>query len=172
MRSQTSGNWRLKHFDLLRRSFSESPYAADALEMVERVYSSEFDNISRLARASMLELVDYFGLTDSVTFVDSVDLNINGSSSERVLNIVKALGGTSYITGHGAARYLNHRLFDEAGIGVHYMNYQLRAYPQPFGEFTPYVSGLDLVANCGKAGIDFICSNAISREYFNVESRR
>jgi hypothetical protein len=88
-------------------------------------------------------------------------LGIDGASSSRVLDIVLALGGRRYITGHGARNYLDHGLFEEAGVRVEYMDYQRLPYPQQHGQFTPYVSVLDLIANCGPEGRKFICSGSV-----------
>lgn len=154
-------DWKRQHFDLMKRSFADAPYAEDALKIVEKVYSQEYKDIGMLARASMIELTKYFGIATDTRFVDIISMNIPGASSERVLDTVKALQGNVYITGHGAARYLNHALFEYEGVDVHYMDYQLKPYPQPYGEFTPYVSSLDLVANCGRNGVEFICSSTL-----------
>jgi hypothetical protein len=76
------------------------------------------------------------------------------------LAIVKELGGDTYITGHGAARYLDHARFESDGVRVEYMDYQCTPYPQLHGEFTPYVTGLDAVANCGRDGATLIRSGS------------
>jgi hypothetical protein len=95
-------------------------------------------------------------------------MNIEGSSSQRVLDIIKFNGGTRYITGHGASSYLDHNLLEKEGIEVCYMNYQRKPYSQSHGVFTPYVSALDLIAHVGPAGIDCLVSNPIYwRDYLN-----
>ena len=81
-----------------------------------------------------------------------------GKGSGRVLDIVKSVGGTTYITGHGARNYLAHETFEANGIRVEYIDYQKKEYPQLHGAFNPYVSSLDLVANMGRAGAEMICS--------------
>jgi hypothetical protein len=78
-----------------------------------------------------------------------------------VLDIVKAMNGDVYISGHGAKRYLDHQLFEENGVNVKYMDYKMTPYDQLHGDFTAYVSILDLVANVGKKGKDFVNSGAI-----------
>jgi hypothetical protein len=153
--------WRDNHMELLKSSYECAKYGNDALEIAQQVYSTEYPNIGALARASLMALVDYFGLRRSKTFIDVRALAIGGSSSQRVLDVVKRLGGTAYITGLGALKYLDHDLFETHGISVRYMQYACSAYPQLYGEFTPYVSGLDLIANCGKEGIGHICSETI-----------
>lgn len=153
--------WMGKHYELLVKSFHGARFADDALEIVNTVYSIEYPNIGSLARASLMALIKYYSLDVSKLFFDVKDLGVEGSSSVRVLEVVKKLGGTNYITGLGALKYLDHTLFEQHGISVRYMKYKCYPYTQLHGEFTPYVSGLDLVANCGKEGAQFICSETV-----------
>ena len=153
-----TAQWREQHLALLRRSLTDAPFFRDAMGLVEHVYSVDYAHISQLARASLMSLVDYFRLGETTRFVDVGDLGIPGASSERVLDVVQALGGSEYVTGHGALRYLDHARFEKASIRVRYMDYQRRPYPQLHGPFVPYVSALDLVANCGREGARYITS--------------
>ena len=161
--------WRSQHLDLLARSFSGAPYSADALALAEQVYCAGHERLGALARASLLALADYFGLSAGKRFDDVRTLGIGGSSSARVLDVVQRLGGRHYITGHGASRYLDHVLFERAGVQVQYMSYQCRPYSQAHGPFTPYVSGLDLVAHCGRDGAAWIGSPAIPWQDFMAQ---
>lgn len=168
---QDSSLWCPRHLALLRQSFQTSPYATDAIEIAKQVYSEAHQNISGFARSSMLSLANYYGLLNGKSIIDVRDLNIGGLSSDRVLDVVSAVGGNVYITGHGARHYLNHTHFEEKGIEVRYMRYEARPYPQSWGAFTPYVTGLDLVAHCGKEGIQSICSEAIPwRDFLSSSS--
>jgi hypothetical protein len=153
--------WMGNHLELLKTSFEGAKYAHDALEIAQHVYSIEYPNIGALARASLMSLVEYFGLERSKKFIDVRELGIEGTSSRRVLDVVKKMGGNNYITGLGALKYLDHELFERHGVSVRYMQYACFTYPQLHGEFTPYVSALDLIANCGKEGIRHICSQTI-----------
>lgn len=146
--------WLPRHLDLLARSLGDAPHAADALALAHGVYDAGHERLSDLARASMMALVRYFGLDADRRFVDAGELEVPGRSTDRVFGIVGALGGTCYVTGHGAARYLDHERFERAGIAVDYMDYRCEPWPQPHGAFTPYVSALDLVARLGRAGGD------------------
>jgi hypothetical protein len=65
------------------------------------------------------------------------------------------------ITGLGARDYLEHEMFDRAGVRVEYMTYRKVPYPQLHGAFTPYVSVLDLIANTGKSGKSVIVSGSV-----------
>lgn len=154
----TRTNWRRQHLDALRQAYAAAPYRKDMLALVEAVYQQPHTTIGQLSRESMMACCRYYGLDHGRRFVEVAALGIGGASSQRVCDIVRTLGGSAYITGHGARHYLDHQLFEDAGIRVEYMDYQRRPYPQLHGEFTPYVSLLDLVANTGPQGIDCIVS--------------
>ena len=140
------------------------------LALLDSVFDKPLNTLADISQASVLALVDYFGLRSTRKFLDSRDLGIGGSSSQRLRDIVLALGGTIYITGHGARKYLDHDLFERAGLAVRYMQYQHISYPQLHGPFTPYVTSLDLVANCGKEGVSVIKSPATDWREFLGES--
>jgi hypothetical protein len=150
--------WRARHREILRLAYRKAPYCGEMLDLVDTVFAQPVQTIAELSRASMLALRDYFGLADGHRYADSAALDIPGRSSRRLHDIVLGFGGTSYITGHGARNYLDHTLFEQAGITVEYMDYRKVAYPQLHGAFTPFVTALDLVANCGRAGTAMIVS--------------
>ncbi len=164
-------DWRVRHMDMLKQAYAEAPYRKDMLTLVGSVYQYQGDSIGMLSRLSMEACCNYFKLDAGRRYIDVRQLGIGGSSSQRVLDIVKALGGANYITGLGARNYLDHQLFEDAGIRVEYMDYQKSSYPQLHGEFTPYVSILDLIANVGKDGVNLIHSGTINwKDFVNERS--
>lgn len=167
---QPSSQWKEQHLDLLKRSLDGAPYALDAIKIAEQVYAEEYPHLGALARASLFALARYFGIDVCTQFIDVRALDVSGSSSNRVLDVVKKVQGNVYITGHGAANYLNHAQFENSGVQVEYMDYHLTPYPRSHGQFTPYVSGLDLVAHCGRAGVEYICSETLPWRKFVNES--
>lgn len=154
-------DWRSQHRDILRQAYLKAPYRDEMLALVDQVFAKEAHSLADLSRESILALARYFGLDATTHFDSSEKLGVGGSSSLRLRDLCLALGADVYVTGHGARNYLEYDLFEQAGIQVEYMDYRRIPYPQLHGEFTPYVTGLDLVANCGQAGASVICSNAI-----------
>lgn len=156
-----STHWRGRHLDMLKQAYADAPYCRQMLALVESVYDQPAQTIGALSRLSIEACCEYYGLNAGKQFVDVQNLGVNGSSSQRVLDIVRALDGKCYVTGLGARHYLDHQLFEDAGIRVEYMNYEKATYPQLHGEFTPYVSILDLIANVGKEGVENIRSGTL-----------
>ena len=159
-------DWQGQHFDILRHNYSKAPFCDEMLDVVEGVLEKPVDVLADIARTSIDALVKYFELDRACRFVSSTDLGVQGESSQRLRDIVMMLGGRVYITGHGARNYLDYGLFDDSGIKVRYMQYACNEYPQLHGSFTPYVSGLDLIANCGRTGKDLFCSATIDWQEF------
>jgi hypothetical protein len=159
-------DWRRQHRAVLLQAYQYAPFRGDMLSIVDNVFSHPASTLGELSRATILLLAEYFDLVGSRKFIDARLLNVRGRSSQRLHDIVRTLGGSIYITGHGAKNYLDHELFEQSNIAVQYMRYQCLPYPQLYGPFTPYVTALDLVANCGRRGRRFIVSDAVDWRTF------
>ncbi len=155
------GAWSPRHLAMLEQAYGEAPFARDMLGLVAAAHGMPFANLGELGIASMESLLGYFGIGERTRFVRSSQLGIAGASDERVLAVVKQLGGDRYITGHGARKYLDHALFEANGVSVDYIDYRKTPYPQLHGAFTPFVSALDLLANCGRSGASSISSGTL-----------
>lgn len=157
----TKHDWKHQHLRQLSQAYESAQYRKDMLALVEQVYEQPHVTIGQLSQSSIIACCNYYGLHNDRQFVDIRDLRVLGKSSERVRDIVAGLAGSCYITGLGAKDYLNHGLFESSNIRVEYMNYRKMPYPQLHGAFTPYVSLLDLIANTGPHGLEYICSKTI-----------
>ena len=165
-------DWKRRHLVFLEQAYRTAPFKEDMLHIISSVYEKPHRTIAELSMDSIEAVCRYYGLDREMTIIRSSTLNVSGESSERVLDIVKKCDGSKYITGHGAQHYLNHSLFEANDIDVRYMVYQKRPYQQLHGEFTPYVSVLDLIANTGVEGIGNINSGTISwKEFMNGSDR-
>lgn len=161
VRVDPDGDWKRRHLAFLEQAFRGAAHADDALGIVRAVYAEPFDDLASLAQASMAACWRYYGMEHGKRVLVSSAMGIGGSSWPRVLETVKAVGGDTYVTGHGAAGYLDHEAFEAAGVRVEYMRYEKRPYAQLHGAFTPYVSILDLIANEGVAGRVVIASSTV-----------
>ena len=147
------GDWRAQHRRLVQASLHDAPYLADALAIVDEVHRHE--NLCDLLIASIDLPAAYLGIAPARR-ARSHQLGLGGQSWNRVRDIVLHLGGTRYLTGHGAIRYLDHAAFEAAGIAVDYIDYSCTPWPQGPGTFSPYVSILDLIARTGPAAKTYL----------------
>jgi len=147
-------DWKRSHIDQLKQAYEGAPFKREMLDVVDAVFCAQHRTLADLAQTSMGALVNYFApIGADKSFMASSALGIPGSGTQRLIDICIALRATSYLTGHGAKHYLEHQAFEAEGISVSYMAYGCKPYTQMHGEFTPYVSALDLIANRGRDGI-------------------
>ena len=98
-------NWRESHLNLLKQVYIKAPYKQDMLDLVSSVYNQPATTICDLSINSISAICKYFNISKPDRFLYSSKLGLIGKSSERVLDIVKYLNGSIYITGHGAKNY-------------------------------------------------------------------
>lgn len=152
--------WKAKHMKSLQNNYAKAQYRDEMLQIVDEVYKSDAQTISSLNSIAIERICRYFDMYDDKKFYTSSSLGTTTSSSQKLVDIVLLLKGDTYITGLGALKYIDYDLFEENHIRLEYMDYKKLPYPQQFGDFTPFVSILDLIAYCGKEGKSFIASDA------------
>tara|TARA_B110000483_G_scaffold227799_1_gene289928 strand:- start:376 stop:1098 length:723 start_codon:yes stop_codon:yes gene_type:complete len=147
----TDSSWKNEHLRSFSNNYSEAPYFLDAFALLKETCEINSESLNEIIIHSMESVRNYLGIETENT-IRSSDLDICGRSSQRVFDIVKYFGCDTYITGHGAINYLDHELFEKNNISVEYLDYSKNVYPQQLGDFNPYVSSLDLIANVGQQG--------------------
>lgn len=146
------GDWRARHLNAIRRAYEVAPFFSEVFEsVVQPLYAFETESLSEFCVRSMALLNAAIGLEKPVFLASQLEVPVPDDASARVLEFCKFFGADTYLTGHGAANYMNFSLFDEAGVDVRFMDYRCTPYPQLHGEFTPYVTLLDLLFNVGPA---------------------
>lgn len=159
LEADESTGWRRRHVEQLKNAYRTAPYRDEMLDLVQRVLQGDFPTLVDRIIAGIDSVCQYFGIRGRRVFTRSSGLNIAGSSWSRVLAIAQHFSSTTYVTGHGARNYLNHQAFEEARIAVRYMRYERRPYRQCHGSFDPHVSVLDLIANEGRGGAEYLLSS-------------
>jgi hypothetical protein len=76
-------------------------------------------------------------------------MNLVGQKTDKLLAVLKACGGSEYISGPAAKAYIDEKRFEEAGIKLTWKTYDYAPYPQLWGPFDGAVTALDLLFNCG-----------------------
>jgi len=149
-----ASDFRSSHMSVLKQAYKDAPFARDALRIVEEVY--EFSNICDLLIASAEVPARWLSLASKQRRERTSVTGVEGRSWKRVLDLVLSVDGTDYLTGHGAADYLDHEAFQMAGVQVQYMNYSKTRWPQAGDDFSPYVSILDLIAQTGPEAVNYL----------------
>jgi hypothetical protein len=161
-------DWRARHRAMLARAYAGAPHADEMLGLVDELYADPDRALPELLMQSIEHLANLLGIADDVRFVRSSELAIGGRGSDRVLEVVRRFGGTTYVTGHGARHYLDAAGFERAGVEVRFMDYARTPYPQQHGAFDPHVSVLDLIANVGDSAPAYLAPRTVHWRSFDA----
>lgn len=84
------------------------------------------------------------------------DLNVEGSSTELLINLCRAAGADTYLSGPGGRKYMDAARFAEAGITLRFHDYRYPRYSQLHGAFEPELSIVDLLLNEGPKSLEIL----------------
>jgi hypothetical protein len=152
-------DWRDRHLKTLRHAYGKAPYFALMFNLVRQIYCHATDNLAEFNIHATETIARCLGLAP--VFRRSSQIGISGSSTPRLVEFCLAAGADTYVTGHGALNYLEHDKFEERSVAVRYMDYRRLPYPQLHGEFTPYVTVLDAIANVGEGAGRLVASGSV-----------
>lgn len=140
--------WIDDNLNLLQECYGRARYFDEVFPRVEAIYRAGHLRMIDL-NVAMLELAfEYFEIAIPISYTSSYA--VESKSNARLVELVKRLHGTSYLTGTGSRDYLDESLFQQANIQVQWQTFKHPVYPQLHGEFEPMLSCLDVMFNCGR----------------------
>lgn len=155
VRIDRPARWRTKHWRTIQQAYGKAPHFAAHAGFLEATYGRDWTRLNDLNRSMIEYFVQALGIKTAVAYAS--DFEVSGHASERLVNLIKAVGGNAYYTGaHAADTYLDKTLFAEAGIEIEVQRWQAPEYPQLHGPFAPDLSIVDLLLNCGPESLDVL----------------
>jgi hypothetical protein len=152
----TEKPWQKTHRRKLKESLEKALFFKDAIQIWEEGISHGDITISQL-NIRLIKLICAYLHIDTPIEMSSDYAGI-GSKTERLIQLLKKVGATVYLSGPSAKGYLDENLFQEHGICLEYKTYDYPDYPQLWGDFVGTVTVLDLIANCGPGSREFLRS--------------
>lgn len=146
--------WKKNHWKSILFNYSKAPYFSDHSHFFEELYQKEWELLSELNVYIIRNIAEMLDM--DTKFIRSSGLDIEENSTKRLIDIVKAVGGNTYLSGTYARGYQDESSFKENDIELMYQDFQHPTYNQLFGEFIPKMSIIDLLFNEGKKSKDFI----------------
>jgi hypothetical protein len=144
-----SGPWRQKHLDMFEVAYSECPFYEEAVDVLNRGFSNSKESLSGLNQNIITHVTEKY-ISTKVTFLNDLDVIENPSEFDkntRLVEILRELGATQYLSGPSATSYINTNEIEKIGVEVKYANYQnYREYVQSGEEFHHQVTFLDVIA--------------------------
>jgi len=143
----TQVDWRTSNMNLIIQNYKKAPYFNEISSYVEDFYKHACEKLIEFNLASIDMLLEIFGV--DIPRIFASELKVEGEKNELMVNILRAVNSTTYLSGIGARNYFDPLPFEDAGINVLWQDFKHPVYPQMHGAFIPYLSSIDLLFNCG-----------------------
>lgn len=151
-----SAPWLRKHLGAWQANYARTPYFDVAMEILSGLNSDKEETISQLNIRLIRRICEYLQI--STPMILSSELASEGDKTDRLIDLLKKLNVTTYLSGPSADAYLDKEAFRRHGISLEYKSYSYEPYPQLWGPFEGAVTVLDLIANCGPHSAELIHS--------------
>jgi hypothetical protein len=148
-------NWQARHLKTLHTCYRRAPHFTDTLSLYERIAHRPWEKLADLNVQLLRDLVAQLNLETEIVLASELE-PLPEHRDERLIELCRRYEARSYLAGAGGRAYMELERYQAAGLNVVFQDYQHPAYPQLFGEFTPNLSVLDLLFNCGPASIEII----------------
>lgn len=152
-------HWQRRHLRSIEQNYGKCPFFQPLFGELESELDACPDRLAELD-CRLIALLCRFLEIETETFLASELAESAGSGAapgvqaredpnQRLIDLCLRLGGSRFYEGARGADYIDVERFRQAGVEVVFQDYQHPTYPQPFGEFLPYQSAIDLVMNTG-----------------------
>ena len=136
--------WRKKHWASIQQAYAKAPYFGKYRDALQAFFVDPWENLADPTCAMLEWLVETLGGGIRVV------LGIETSSTQRLVDIVRALGGTRYLSGsHALQAYLDPAIFAANEMPLELFDFSCPTYPQMHGDFVGNLATLDALFQLG-----------------------
>lgn len=161
VRIDWSSPWAKRHLKSLNISYGKAAWFKTYLPILESFYARHDEYLADFTIETTIQLTRELGNT-STRFMRSSDLKgIDGIKTDRLIQILKQVGATHYISGPSARDYIEQSKFEAAEITLEYMEYNYPEYPQLYPPYDPHISILDLLFMMGSEAAQYLECEAV-----------
>jgi len=159
--------WARTHLRTIETNYRRAPYYADVMDgLLRPVLEAPRGSPAWASLASLnAELIQRIcaNLGIDTPLVEASTIGVPSRGTQRLIDLVRSVGGTAYLSGRGGERYQDVRAFADAGIELLYNDFDHPRYPQLWGGFEPNLSILDCLMCCGPAAARRLVTTAAAR---------
>ena len=148
VRIDNSQKWTMKHKKSIQINYSKSDFLQTHQNFFDRLYEQQFEFLIDINVEVIRYLMKQLDINTKTLF--SSELNVEGTGSNRILNICKSLSADFYISGQFGKNYLDLEEFKNNGIDIKFQNFIHPVYKQCYAPFIPNLSAIDLLFNEGE----------------------
>jgi WbqC-like protein len=141
--------WREKLLRTVEHNYRRAGSYDEVSPLVREILAQPTDRLAELNERGVRGIADALGL-DASKFVRSSTLDASSQATDLLIELTKAVGGTTYLAGNLAgSTYQEDEKFEHAGIELRFQRFEHPRYEQQVEEFVPGLSVVDALMHVG-----------------------
>jgi hypothetical protein len=146
-------DWKFEHIETLRHNYSKHQYYEENMSYIKKAFSKNFKKLADLDIELIKSITKYLSI--DTKFELSSNFKINERKESKLIELLKKVGATEYLTPTRSKDYLGDgKIFKENNIKLNYFNYICEKYEQKNSDkFISHLSIIDLLFNKGKQSL-------------------
>lgn len=144
-----SRDWADRHTRSLQANYARAPQFDESFDELATILRRPWSRLADLNRALIEKVKGFLDLRADLVLASSLDVPGDLPPTEKLVAMVRGVGGSVYLSGIGGRDYLSPEAFSD--IRLEYDRFEHPTYPQPFGAFVPNLSALDALFVRGAA---------------------
>ena len=143
-----NNQWKIKALNIINAAYHGVHFFDEVFSDVELLLKNDNKYFSDYS----INIINYLISKLNIETVIHIDTDFDkdfGASNQRNIAICKEIGAEVYLSGNGATIYNDKNLFKKSSIDLVYQDYLQPSYKQQSIIFTPGLSIIDMLFNCG-----------------------
>ncbi len=150
---------RKKLLAQISNAYKKAPYFEDVFELIENIVNYDNNNLFEYIYHSIMTLKEWLHISTEIIISSSIDIDHSLKGKDKVLEICKSLGATTYYNAIGGQALYDKQEFEEHGIDLYFVKTPIVEYPQRSKEFIPYLSMIDVLMNNSPEDVNKMLDN-------------
>ena len=151
--------WKKRHLMAIKFSYQRAPYFEDIYKEIAEIYCKDHTFLVDFLLDLILFAFSKFNINIPVYRASDLvnqGYSIHGKKSDLVINMCKAVNANAFVFGIDGRTYIDKEVFYQNKIKFMFQDFVHPVYSQIHGEFTPYMSFIDLLFNYGPESVKII----------------
>lgn len=136
---------RQKLLSTISMAYKKAPMYSEVYPLVEKIILYPETNLARFIENSIRQICSYLNIETEIIISSTVEKNPEFAKDDRVIDICKRLGASTYINAIGGQELYSFDKFRENGLELGFLKTSNIEYKQFDNDFVPGLSILDVM---------------------------
>jgi hypothetical protein len=156
-----SRHWQRRHWRSIGVNYCHAAYFEQFADEIQALFQKQYKFLHEVNLAFLRALWRWLEMPSTLRLTSEFPALLK--REKRLIELAQKTGASIYLCDEGYRKVLSPEIFAEAGLRVCFADFSGADYFQPFGNFQPGLSMLDLLLNEGSRA---------AREYIEIIAKR